>query len=81
MLTRWGSENFICYECVPCNVLLLKLMHDHHFDNGVVKETQHLMIIIPVLCIIFHLINAAGEIIGYVKHSDSSEVHEESDMV
>ena len=28
-----------------------------------------------------HLFNAAGEIVGYVKHSDSSELHEESDMI
>ena len=39
MLTRWGSENFICYECVPWNVLLLKLMHDYHLDEGVVGNT------------------------------------------
>ena len=81
MLTRWGSENFICYECVPWNVLLLKLMHDYHFDKGVVKETLHLMIIIPLLCNVCHLFNVVGEEIGYVKHSDSSEMHKKLDMI
>ena len=45
------------------------------------EKTLHLMTITPFLCNICHFVNAAGEIIGYVKHSDSSEVHEESDMI
>ena len=44
-------------------------------------EILHLMIIIPLLYNVCHLVNAAGEIVGYVKNSDSSEVHEESDMI
>ena len=81
MLTRSGSEKFICYKCVPWNVLLLKLMHDYHLDEGVVEKTLHLMIIIPLLYNVFHLVNVVGEIVGYVKHPDSSEVHEELDMI
>ena len=34
MMTSWGSENFIFNECVPWDVLLLKLMHDYHIDEG-----------------------------------------------
>ena len=56
-------------------------MHEYHLDEGVVEKTLHLMIIIHILCNVCHLVNAAGEIIGYVKHSDTSEVHEESDMI
>ena len=82
MMTRWGSENFICNECVwPWDVLLLKLMHEYHLDEGMVKKTLHLMIIIPILYNVCHVVNAAGEIVGYVNHSDSSEVHEELDMI
>ena len=81
MLTRWGSENFILCECVPWNVIFLKLVHDYHLDKGVVKETLHLMIIIPLLCNVCHIFNVMGEEIGYVKHSNSSEVDEELDMI
>ena len=81
MMTRWGSENFICNECVPWDVFLLKLMHDYHLDKGMVKNTLHLIIIIPAFYNVCHLVNVVGEIVGYVKHFDSSEVHEESDMV
>ena len=38
-------------------------------------------IIISLLGNKFHFINAPGEIIGYVKHSNPSEVHEEPDMI
>ena len=55
-------------------------MYDYHLDKGVVKDTLHLMIIISLLGNECHFINAPGEIIGYVKHSDPSEVHEELDM-
>ena len=81
MLTRWGSENFIRYECVPWNVLFLKLMHDYHLDEEVVEEILHLMIIIPLLYNVCHLVNVVEEIVRYVKHSESSEVHEEPDMI
>ena len=56
-------------------------MHDYHLDEGVMEKTLHLMIIIPLLYNICHLFNVAREIVGYVKNSDSSEVHEESDMI
>ena len=56
-------------------------MHDYHFDERVVKETLHLMIIISLLGNKCQLINAPEEIIGYVKNSNSSEVHEELDML
>ena len=78
MLTRWGSENFICYECFPWNVLLLKLMHDY---KGMVKDSLHLMIIISLLCNVCHLVNVAREKIGYVKYSDSSDMHKKPDMI
>ena len=81
MLTRWGGEDFIFYECVPWDVLLLKPMHDYHLDEGVMEKTLHLMIVIPLLYNVFHFFSVAGEIVGYVKHSDSSEVHEDSNMV
>ena len=81
MMTRWGSENFIFNECVPWDVIFLKLMHEYHLDEGMVKNTLHLMIIIPLLYNVCHLVNTAGEIVRYVKHYDSSEVHEESDMI
>ena len=81
MLTRWGSEDLIFYECVPRNVLFLKLMHEYHLDEGMVKHTLHLMIIIHILYNVCHLFNAAGEIVRFVKNSDSSEVHEDLDMI
>ena len=56
-------------------------MYDDHLDEKVMEKTLHLMIIIPLLYYVCHLVNAAGEIVGYVKHSDSREVHEESDMI
>ena len=81
MLTTWGSENFICYKCVPWNVLFLKLMHYYHLDEEVVEKTLHLMIVIPLLCNVCHLVNATREEIGYVKHSNSSEIHKKTDMI
>ena len=48
-------------------------MHDYHLDEGVMEKTLHLMIIIPLLNNMYHLFNASGEIVGDVKHSDSSE--------
>ena len=56
-------------------------MQQYHFYEGVVEETLHLMIIISLLGNKFHLINATVEIIGYLKHSNPSEVHEETDMI
>ena len=56
-------------------------MHDYHFDEGVVEGTLRLMIVISLLENEFHFIKASGEIIGYVKHSDPNEVHEEPDMI
>ena len=70
-----GSEDLICYECVPWDFLLLKLMHDYHLDEGVVEKTLHLMIIIPLLYYVCHFFNVARKIVRYVKHSDSCEVH------
>ena len=81
MMTRCGSENFICNEYVPWDVLLLKLMHEYHLDEGMVKKTLNVVIIIALLYSICHCFNVVGEIVRYVKHSDSSEVHEESDMI
>ena len=81
MLNRWCSEDYICYECVPRNVLLLNMMHDYHINEGMVKNIPYFMIIIPLLYNVCHLVNAAREIVRYVKHSDSSEVHEESDTI
>ena len=51
-------------------------MHDYHFDEGVVEENLHLMIIISLLGNKFHLVNAPVEIVRYVEHSDPCEVHE-----
>ena len=56
-------------------------MHDQHINEGVMGKTLHLMIIIPFFHNECHLFNAAEEIVRYVKHSESSEVHEELDMV
>ena len=56
-------------------------MDDYHFDEGVVEETLHLMIIISLLGNKCHFINALEEVIGYMKHSNPNEVHEESDMI
>ena len=56
-------------------------MHGYHLDEGLMENTLHLMIIIPLLYNVCHLVNTAGEIVRYVKHYDSSEVHEESDMI
>ena len=81
MLARWGSENFICYECVPWNVLLLEMMHDYHLDEGVMENIFHLMIIVPLFYNVCHLVNVVGEIVGYVKYPDPSEMHEELDMI
>ena len=53
---------------------MIKLIHDYHFDEGVVENTLHLMTIISLFGNICHFVNVVGEIIGYVKHSDSSEV-------
>lgn len=57
------------------------MVHEYHFDEGVVEKTFHLMSIISLLGNICYFVNATGEIIGYVKNSDSSEVHEEPDMI
>ena len=81
MLTRWNSKNFICNECVPWDILLFKLMHDYHLDEGMVKNNFHLMTIIPPLYNAFHLVNALGEIVRYMKHFYSRKVYEELDMV
>ena len=81
MMNRWGSENFICKECFSWDVLLLKLMHDYHLDEGMVKNTLHLITIIPFLYNLCHIVNVLREIVGYVKHFDSSEVDEESDVI
>ena len=81
MMTRWGNENFICNECVPWDVIFLNMMHEYHLDEGMMKKTLHLMIIIPLLYNVCHIVNTVREIVRYVKHSDSSEVHEESYMI
>ena len=60
---------------------MIKLVHDYHFDDGVVENTLHLMTIIPFLYNVSHLVNVAEEKIGYVKHSDASEMHEKPDMI
>ena len=59
----------------------MNVMCDYHLDNGAVKHTFHLMIIISLLGNKFHLINALVEIIRYMKHSNPSEVHEEPNMI
>lgn len=46
MLNRWDCENLIGYESIACNVKLIKVMEDYHLDEGEVKDTSHLMIII-----------------------------------
>ena len=56
-------------------------MHDYHIIEGMVKNTLHLMIIIPLLYNVCHLVNTAGEIVRYVKHYDSSEMHKKLDMI
>ena len=81
MMIKWHSENHICNECVPWDVIFLKLMHEYHLDEGVMEKTLYLMIIIPLLHNECHLVNVVEEIVRYVKHSDSIEVNEESDMV
>ena len=55
-------------------------MHDYHLDEGVMENNLHLMIIIPILYYVCHLVNVSEEIVGYVKHYNSIEVHEELDM-
>ena len=49
MLNRWYSENLIGYKGVPCNVTLIKVLEDYHLDEGVVKDTLHLIIVIFLL--------------------------------
>jgi len=49
MLNRLDNENLIGYKGVPCNVKLIKVMEDYHLDEGVVKDTLHLMAIIYFL--------------------------------
>ena len=51
-------------------------MEDYDFDEGMVKETVHLVLRFSFLDNICHRVNASKEIIRYVEHPDSCEVHE-----
>ena len=75
MLNRWDCENLIGYESVPCNVKLIKVMEDYHLDEGVVKYTLHLTIIILPLGNEGHIGIILVKIVGHIEHFDSFEMH------
>ena len=76
MLNKRISEYFIGNEGTPWNVQLFEVMQDNYFDEGVVENTSHLMLIFSFLDNICHLVNAPKEIIRYVKHINPCEINE-----
>ena len=56
-------------------------MEDYDFDEGMVKNIIHLVLRFSPLDHICHIVNALEEVIRYVDHPDSCEVHEWPDMI
>ena len=52
------SEYGISYEGTPCNVEFLEMIKDYDFNEGMMRETLHLMFILPFLDNVGHRINA-----------------------
>jgi len=51
------------------------MIKDYDFNEGMMKETLHLMFILSFLDNIGHIINAPEKIIRYIEHFYPSEMH------
>ena len=51
------------------------MIKDYDFNEGMMKETLHLMFILSFLDNIGHLINALENIVGYIELFYPSEMH------
>jgi len=51
------------------------MIKDYDFNEGMMKETIHLIFILPFLDNVGHLINASEQIIGYIQSFYPSEMH------
>ena len=69
------SEYGISYEGTPCNVEFLEMIKDYDFNEGMMKETLHLIFILPLLGNVGHLLNTPENIVGYIEHFYPSEMH------
>ena len=70
------SEYGISYEGTPCNIEFLEMIKGYDFNEGMMKETIHLIFILPFLGNVGHIFNASEEIIRYVERLNPCEMHE-----
>ena len=51
------------------------MIKDSDFNEGMMKETLHLLFILSFLDNIGHLLNASEKIVGYIEHFYPREMH------
>lgn len=57
------------------NIELFEMIKDYDFNEGMMKETPHLMFILSFQDNVGHLINAPEKIVGYIDNFHPSEMH------
>jgi len=69
------SEYGISYEGTKSNVEFVEMIKDYNFIEGMMKETLHLIFILPLLANVGHILNTLEKIVGYIEHFYPGEMH------